>query len=459
MNVRLRQIFGVFLAGFVFLSGALLYWQICRGPELLARADNPRHHEEKIREPRGRLLDRRGRVLVESLVADGQFRRRYVYPPLVHVTGFDSSRYGDSGVEASQDTVLRGLAGRSDWAQAWDRLLHRRPTPSDVTLTVDLDVQQAADQALQDSDRNGAVVVLEVATGRILALAGHPYFDPNRLDESWGELSSDPARPFLSRATQGLYAPGSCFTIVTLASALNDRVAALDAVFIDVPGALQIGATTIRNPGGPRSRVTLSEAVSSTQPVVSAQLGLRLGWPGLHRAIQAFWLDRPLPLEIETTASPLPAQDRLTQADLISTAVGQGRLSVTPLHMALVMAAIGNEGTIPTPHLVEGISAGPDQPTSTFQSATLSAALSPEVAASLRDALGRTADSQAGSTLTGQSGSTELGPGVEPHIWFVGLSPATAPRYAVAVIIENGGTDRSRALAVARAVVRAIPAH
>jgi penicillin-binding protein A len=463
MNGRLLQVFGVFLGGFVLLAGALFYWQIYRGPQLLARADNPRHQEEKAREPRGRLLDRRDRVLVESVVTDGQLRRRYVYPPLVHVTGFDSGRYGNSGVEANRDADLRGLAGRSGWTQGWDRLLHHRPTPADVRLTVDLDLQEVADQALSRSGHNGAVVLLEADTGRILVLASHPYFDPNQLDDNWRDLSGDPARPFLSRATQGLYAPGSCFAVVTFAAALDARIIALDDVLADVPASLQIGGITIQNPGGPQFRLTVADAFSSAQPVVPAQLGLRLGWAGLRRAMQGFWLDRPLPLEIETTASPLPAQDILTQADLASTAVGQGRLSITPLHMALVMAAIANGGLIPMPHLVESISVGPDRLASASQQvAPLSKALSSEVATALWRALARSADpvdsigSQAGTSLAGQSGVTELGPGIEPHTWFIGLSPATAPRYAVAVLIENGGPDRSIAVTVARSVVQAL---
>lgn len=460
MNARLQQVLGVFLAGFVLLAISLFYWQIYRSPELLARTDNPRHHEEKIREPRGRLLDRRGRVLAESVATDGQLQRRYTYPPLVHVTGFDSSRYGNSGVEASRDADLRGLTFRSYWAQAWDRLLHRRPTPSDVSLTIDLDLQQAADRVLGDSGRNGAVILLETGTGRILALASHPYFDPNRLDESWRELSNDPTRPFLSRATQGLYAPGSCFMIVTLAAALEARTAALDDVFIDVPSALEIETTTIRNPSGAQSRLTLAEAFSSSQPVVFAQLGLRLGWAGLRRAVQAFWLDRPLPLEIQATSSPLPAQDLLTQADLASTSIGQGRLSVTPLHMALVMAAIANGGGVPVPHLVESVSTQQNQSAPAFQFSVLSPALSTDVASALRAALSQPASSAAlpaDTEFIGRSGTTQLGPGVEPHTWFIGLSPAISPRYAVVVLIENGGSDDSAALTAVRALVKAIP--
>ncbi len=308
MNVRLRQIFVVFLAGFVLLAGALFYWQIYRGPQLLARADNPRHHEEKVREPRGRLLDRQGRVLVESLATDGQLVRHYVYPPLVHVTGFDSVRYGNSGIEASRDADLRGLASRSSWAQTWDRLLHRQRTPSDVSLTIDLDLQKAADAALRASGRNGAIILLEAESGRILALASHPYFNPNHLDDDWPELSNDPARPFLSRATQGLYAPGSCFTVVTLAAALNAQIATLDEVFSDVPPVLNVEGTSIRNPVGSASSVTLEEAFSSAQPVVFAQLALRLGWANFRSMLDALWLDRSLPLEIQTTASPLPGR-------------------------------------------------------------------------------------------------------------------------------------------------------
>jgi penicillin-binding protein A len=108
---------------------------------------------------------------------------------------------------------------------------------------------------------------------------------------------------------------------------------------------------------------------------------------------------------------------------------------------------------------VEGVSAEQGQPTLAFQPGILSPALSPEVAATLRAALARPADSAtspADTPLIGRSGTTELGPGVEPHSWFIGLSPAVAPRYAIAVLIENGGPDESVALIVARSLVKAL---
>ena len=454
MNRQLLRIVGAFLLGFVVLAGGLFYWQVYRGPDLLARTDNPRHHEEKVRESRGRVLDSRGRVLVESVPVGEKLERHYVYPPLVHVTGFDSSRYGNSGVEATLDAELRGLAGRSAWARAWDRLLRRQPPTRDVTLTVDLGLQTAADEAL--GNRNGAVVLLEARTGRILALASHPFFDPNQLDPTWHDLSTDPHRPFLGRATQGLYAPGSCFMLVTLASALNSGTAALDDVIIEVPDVLQVEGTVIRSARGQSPRLTLLGAFQTSQAVAFGQLGLRLGWTNLRRGIQAFGLDQRVPLEIETAASPLPSQDLLTQADLASTAVGQGRLSVTPLHMALVMSAIANDGELAAPHLVERVSSIGESYSPSSHAPLLDRVMPPAVASLLRNALAWPDGPSGVASLVGQSGITGLGPGVEPHVWFIGLSPFGAPRYAVAVLIENGGADASLARDIAQRVVAAL---
>lgn len=443
MNRYLLNVFGAFLAAFGLLGGALVYWQVVAAPDLLARSDNPRPYELRSRQPRGRILDREGRVIVDSAAVGERFERRHQYPPLVHVTGYDNPQYGTSGIESARDAELIGTAGESSLARWWRETSGLHPPTRDVTLTVDLELSRVADEAL--GSLSGAVVLLEADTGRVLVLAGHPFFDPAALDQHWDDLREDPNRPFLNRATQGLYAPGSVFTLVTLAAALEHGTAEPNQTFADLPPEIRVGATVITSPHGIQSgAVDLPAAFRVSHPIVFAQLGIGLGWDRFLGTVQAFGLDQAVPLELEAAADPLPPPSSMAEADLASTAVGQGRLSVTPLHMAAVLATILNEGARPTLHLVEPFdrSGAQAQPI-----------ISPEAATQARDIF--LSSAPLASAVAGHSGVTRLGPGVEPHTWFLGAAPRAEPRLALCVLIENGGPDESLAAAIGRRVLLA----
>ena len=387
----LSRILILIVFGFALLAGALVYWQIIRAPQLLARFDNPRPYEEKLREPRGRILDAKRRILVESIPAEGQFHRQYHYPPLVHVTGFDSAHYGNSGVEASYDAYLSGKAGRSDLSLWWDKMLHRHSPINDVILTIDLDIQMKADELL--GDRKGAVALLEIDSGHLVALVSHPYFDPNSLEQEWAALNSDADRPFWGRAAQGLYSPGSC-----------------------------------------------------------------LGPSRLLKNLRDFALEETLPVEIESSAGQFPPQDSLSREELALLANGQGQFAITPLHMALIMSAIGRDGTMPVPHLVKSVIS--EQETLLFQTQpeVLARPISIQVAAELRDIMSSDVSEDITSlvlcTPVAKSGMTELTSDIPPHSILMGFAPLDDPRYAISVVIENGGRDEKEIRTIAQQVLR-----
>ncbi|MDX1524579.1 MAG: FtsW/RodA/SpoVE family cell cycle protein, partial [Anaerolineae bacterium] len=210
----LRLVRGL-LNGFLVIAGGLIFWQVIAAPFLVSRDDNPRPiiAEQKIR--RGRLLTSDGIPVAETLIdQDGLARRHYPYIELSSVTGYYSLRHGVGGTEAAFDSILRGTADRSDEALWADEVLHRPLVGRDVTLTIDLPAQVAADVAL--GAQEGAVVVMEIETGAIVVLSSHPTYDPNRLDEMWDSLRSDERAPLLNRATQGLFAVGDLARLIGL---------------------------------------------------------------------------------------------------------------------------------------------------------------------------------------------------------------------------------------------------
>jgi len=175
-----------------------------RGPDLLTRSDNPRRALSDTYVLRGALLDRNNTPINQTEGETGNFTREYLYPDLAPVTGYTHPVYGQAGLEASLDDYLRGEAGNPSLVVWWNHILYGQPPPGlDVRLSIDLDLQRKADSAL--SNHRGALVLVNAESGEILAMASHPTYDPNLLDEIGDSLSSDEGSPLLNRATQGLY--------------------------------------------------------------------------------------------------------------------------------------------------------------------------------------------------------------------------------------------------------------
>jgi peptidoglycan glycosyltransferase len=465
MRSNIQRLVATLMAGFLVVGLALGYWQVIRAPELLARADNPRLVEAERRVRRGRILDRNGVTLAYDRVSDdGTTERVYPRPEMVHVTGFYNLRYGVSNIEATYDETLRGLAGRPPLQVLTDGLLHRPQIGSDVMLTLDTNLQVAADTAL--GGRRGAVIVLDPYTGAILALVSHPAYDPNRLDETWEALRESPDTPLLNRATQGLYPPGSVFKTVTLAAVLEAGLASPGEVFTDVTGTFQVDDFTVQCQNHPgRTTFDLLHAYAYSCNVAFAELGLRLGAERLVGVARRFGFEEVPALEIPVETSRLVSisSDVMDEATLAATAFGQGELAVTPLQMALVAAVVASGGQMPAVHLVQAVQDGFGQWHEPARAAS-HPAISPYTAEQLRTAMvlaveeGNAEEAALpGITVAGKTGTAQVGePGQLPHAWFIGFAPAEAPQAVVVVLVENGGEGGQVAAPVAREVLERV---
>jgi peptidoglycan glycosyltransferase len=390
---RLAQ--SIFL-GFALIAVSLLYWQVVRAPELAARDDNPRLVQTELRLRRGRLLDRYGEVLAYSdplpdpTERGDEVQRLYPQPEADHVVGYYSLRYGTGGAEAAFDVTLRGQLS------PLDRLLHRPQTGQDVALSLDLSAQRAADQAL--AEHHGAMVVLDITSGAMLALVSHPAYDPNTLDEDWNTLAADPDAPLLNRATQGVYPVGDLARLVGLA------------------GLLSAGITTPPDPLG----TPLDDMLAPLSPGGYLATARQLGFDA-----------SPL-FDLPTGPGLLPdfSDSRSTPRDL----------AVTPLHMVLFAAAIAGDGRMPVPTLAyPAPSVSPDR------------AFAPDVAASLQAVTPRFGE------VAGWAGvATPQETGDQPLSWFVGYAPAGSPRFAIAIVVEGSDGGIAATLPIAQQTAGAI---
>jgi penicillin-binding protein A len=481
-QVRRVAIAMLMLFGALFVNLNVI--QVLRADTLTSDNRNARQLIREYQIRRGSLIAADGSTqLARVEETEGRLRylRRYdggeLFAP---ITGFYSFVYGRAELEESFNEFLVGSAPEVFARNLADLLAGRERSGDDVILSVSPAVQQAARDAL--GDRRGAVVALRPATGELLAVWSSPSYDPNELSghdgtavrEYWSQLNEDPTSPLRNRAVREWYPPGSVFKLVTAAAALEIGVP-VDRTFPD-PVSQELPQTTARigNFGGGTcnngSPLTLFQAMTVSCNTTFALLGLELGPARLVEQAEAFGLNREVGLQLpRPLVSRIPKE--LDPPQTAQSAIGQRDVRVTPLQMAMIAAAIGNDGVLMTPRLVtqvenerrEIVRQYPPEPL-VLTGRSDARAVSPATAAALRDMMvnvvaqgtGRRAAID-GVTVAGKTGTAEnpVGP---PTVWFVGFAPADAPQVAVAVVVEDGGDvgDEATGGAVAAPIARAV---
>ncbi|CAI7977387.1 penicillin-binding protein 2 [Frankia sp. Mgl5] len=473
MNTPVRK---VALACMVLFAALLVnanWIQVGQVDRLKTEPTNARQITERLERQRGGIIAGET-VLATSVPVDDEYKFQRQYPNgqlYANLTGY-YTLFTASGLERSEDVFLSGDDDRLLASRVTDLFTGEERRGGTVVTTIDPHVQQAAMDALDG--RRGAVVALDPSTGAILAMVTTPSFDPNTLathDESaatdaYQQLSTNSDQPLLNRAAQQTYPPGSTFKLITAAAALahgtepETRVAAPDEL------TLPQSTTVLPNFGGERCgdgrTDTLTHALTISCNTAFAQLGIDLGDDVLRAQAEAFGFNSTIEdFPLQQARSVFPSD--LDGAQTAQSAIGQFDVRVTPLQMAEVVAAIGNGGVRMKPYLVSELR-GPDLKRLDHTEPTeLNKPVSPEVAAKLTTMMESVVTSGSGRRaqidgvdVAGKTGTAEHGTGEPPHTWFVGFAPASAPKVAVAVIVEDGGGEFATGGAVAAPVAKEV---
>ncbi|MHB1414600.1 MAG: peptidoglycan D,D-transpeptidase FtsI family protein [Chloroflexota bacterium] len=465
MNTNIRRLATIMVLAVVALVLQLSWWQVMAADELTAKMpfNAPRALAAEQNAQRGAILDRKGRPLAWSEQTPDGAKRVYAEPSLVHALGYYSYRFGSTNIEQAFDSYLQAESGLTILDRLRRDVFYEPVKGADVVTTLDLDLQRAADKAL--GDQPGAIVAINPRTGEILALASHPYFDPNQLDSLWEQLINDPAKPLVNRAAGGLYVPGSTFKTLTLAAALDAGVVTPETTFENKGDFTVEGFHIVyTNPPG-HPFFNLSDAFAYSVNAAFADIGLRLGADKLQEAAARFGLGQAIPLKgIPTAVSEIETSPGFLndKPALASTAFGQGELSITPLQMALVSAAVANGGNVPRPYVVSEVRRADGQVVYRDGPQTWQRAMSEGTARIIDDMMVYSVDvgyaktaQIAGVKVGGKTGTAETSSTEESHSWFIGYAPADNPTIAVAVICEHGGPGSTAATPEARQVIQA----
>ena len=474
MSRQIRRISVVLAFMLVALLANLTYIQYFSASELRNRPGNQRILLEEYDLERGPILV--GSDPVAKSVETGDaltYQRTYSDGPIyAPVTGFYSLVYGATGLERTENRVLTGKSDLFFFDRAQQLFAGRRPQGGAVTTTIDAGAQRAAYNGLKG--KVGAVVAIEPSTGRILASAQSPSFNPNDLSSHdpaeirayYEKLQANPDKPLLNRPIVSLNPPGSTFKLVTAAAALESGKYTPDSV---LPGPktynLPLSSNELRNwtrkSCGPDNKVTLTQALEISCNTAFAWLGNQLGADAVRKQAQLFGFDNRFDIPLRAATSTFPADPDEPQTAL--SAIGQYEVRATALQMAMVAAGIGNAGTVMAPYLVQEIR-GPDLAIlKTTQPQTFSQAMTPSNAAELTDMMVNVVENGTGSNarisgvrVAGKTGTAQTGNDRPNVAWFVAFAPAKNPTVAVAVVIENAGVEEVSGNALAAPIARAV---
>jgi peptidoglycan glycosyltransferase len=485
-----KQISHLGVAALVLLAALIVgvtYWQTWANASLAARQDNDIKLVASFTIKRGKIFAADGRTVLATNVrkkVGGQtlyFRRYPTGPLFANVVGYSTQSRNRTGLEQSYNDFLTGSNANLDtvFRSTLDKLKGSTVTGNNLVLTLRPGLQTIARRALQG--KCGAVVALEPATGRVLAMATNPTFNPNLVEKHFKQATRTNlpcGATLLNRATAGKYQPGSTFKMVTASAALDTGRFTPDSPFYDPGYCIEYGKQ-VRNAGNPEApetfgHVNLSTGFEHSINSVFCNVGKTLGAGTVLKYAERFGFYKTPPLETpenERVPSGLYSHGKLfvptnpdTQVDPGRLAFGQERLQVTPLQMAMVGATIANHGVLMRPQVIERILSPGGNTVTHFKRQRFGTAIKRQTAAELTQMMELavqggtgTAAQIPGIRVAGKTGTAETGRANINTTWFVSFAPADAPKIVVAVVVENqaGGFGGTVAAPIAKQLMEA----
>lgn len=460
MNRQIVKLFGLIVVLFAVLVGFTSYWSVFDAKALKEKDANKRPLLEQQQIRRGRILADDGTVIARSLPkghgAGLRYVRRYPEGSLYgHPIGYSFVQQGDSELEQFHNDELVG--NESEFGSILDELSGRRQEGDDVVTNLDPAAQAVALEDLREAGF-GAVVAIEPKTGRVRVLASNPPYDPNRIPYELTKLNENELEaPLFDRATQGQYPPGSTFKVVTAAAGLESGTITPETAFA-APSPLEVEGTPLQNDFNTSyPPIALDTALTNSVNTWFGQLGQKVGQDQLFETMEKFGFNSNPPIDLpedQVYESGVYSEEHLLHrndpVDLARVAIGQERLAVTPLQMAMVSAAVANGGKLMKPQIWSRVIDPDGRVVKRMEPSQYSQPVSAETAAELntamqgvvREGTGTNA-AISGVTVAGKTGTAETpynescGGGTEENqAWFMGFAPAEDPKVAIAVSVE-----------------------
>ncbi len=454
MKNRVNMVKYAFISLFAMICLYLVYFSIFEARVIASNSYNRRLRESRENIIRGSIQDRKGEVLAKSTKYNAGIKRKYVYPrSFSHIIGYSSKTYGSSGLEAFYNKEL--MSSNDTIESLRSKINDYYINGNNIRLTLDRALQVYASEQL--GSKRGAIVVLRPGTGEILAMVSKPNFDPSTIQNNWDSLINDKNSPLLSRASEGLYAPGSIFKLVVASAILKNG---LQDNEIECTGQVDVDGYIIKDSDGKaHGKITLAEALKHSCNSYFIKQGLSLGNSVLLSEASKFRFNKSIQSDMRIATSIFP--NNTAKKKVAEESIGQGEVLMTPIHAAMMAAAIANKGAMMQPYAVSSVTNSEGRIIKEYKPKLLGQVIDVKTAEMLRDMMVDVVKSGTGTnakvskvTVAGKTGTAEVGTDKKSHAWFVGFAPSDDPQVAIAVLVENGGGGGSTAAPIASRVLK-----
>ncbi|MER5492519.1 penicillin-binding transpeptidase domain-containing protein [Streptomyces sp. NPDC002490] len=458
--------------------------QYVRATDLQENSKNRRISIERYAQPRGDIIVD-GKSITGSTKTNGSdyaYKRTYKNGPMwAPVTGYASQAFGATQLESIEDGILTGNDDRLFFRRTLDMLTGEKKEGGNVVTTLNGAAQKAAFEGL--GDKKGAVAAIDPTTGAVLALASTPSYDPSSFagnstktdTPAWEKLqkANDPDEPMLNRALRQTYPPGSTFKVVTAAAALEHGLVDDPDAKTDTPLPWTMPDTTrpLENDGPlPCKDATLREALKVSCNTVFGKAGSDLGKDKMRETAEKFGFNSEQFVPVRSSASVWPKEMDRPQTALSS--IGQFETAATPLQMAMVAAAVANDGKLMQPYMVDELQAPNLDVIEKHSPSELSRPLSEENAQKLQSMMETVVDEGTGRNaqingvkVGGKTGTAQHGVdnSEKPYAWFISYAKTdSGTPVAVAVVVEDSQASRGDisggglAAPIAKSVMQAV---
>lgn len=454
--VGMTYVFSIMLFGVI---GYYSYFVVFQGNTFINSSFNKRQELLAEYVTRGKILSSDGKILAQTIATEEGTEQR-VYPfgsVFSHVVG--RTLQGMTGLEQAESFTLLSC-NENLITQTLNTLGAQKNEGDTVVSTLNAKLQQVAYDAL--GDYQGAVVAIEPSTGKILAMVSKPDYNPNAIVDNWTALNSDSSSPLLNRATQGLYPPGSTFKLITTLEYIRenpdyeayDYTCTSEDTFHDV--TIHCANNSVHG------KENLKESFKNSCNTSFANIGNSLNLDSYYLLANSMLFNTSLPVSFKTAQSSFVLNSSSDPEEIPRTAIGLGKTLMSPLHNAMIAAAVANDGVLMKPYLVDHVETEQGSVVRSNSPSSYGELMTAKEASLLQEYMAEVVKSGTGTKLSGmkvsvagKTGTAQYDTTKASHAWFIGFAPVENPQIAIAVIVETSGTGSKYAVPVAKQMIQA----
>ncbi len=474
MNAPIARLFVLVVVLFGLLIAFTSRWTVFEASDLRANSLNKRDVLQEQRVLRGRILAGRTTLARSVRATRDTFRRTYPAgaDEFAQTVGYSFPNPGRTGLEQNYNDDLGGR--RNELGSILDELRGHQLRGDDLVTTLDPVAQKIALDGL--AGRRGAVVALDPRSGAVKVMASVPTYDPNAAasQRTFNTLNHTDGSPLINRATQARYPPGSTFKVVTAIAAIDSGKFTPQSRLSGKNGIRISGVPLNNDAGESYGDIDMTFALTKSVNTFWAQIAEQLGKPTMSTYMERLGFDKPADVDLpgdQRVASGVVGPKGVRKptsrlVDIGRVGIGQEKLLVTPLQMAMVAASVANGGVLMRPHIGDRVVDSDGRTVRSIGIEEIGRVMSTQTAEQVRDMMKQvvkegtgTAAALEGIDVAGKTGTAELDPARDINQpWFIAFAPAEAPRIAVAVTVERsiGGFGGVVAAPIAKSVMEAL---